>query len=210
MAADLVASWRADGQPRAVRSAASLRTLAEDLVRRAGGLPTHVGWTMVTIVSEFWRDRLATGANGRRLLLLPDCPHAPGAPEHAGERGEVPHVCGTACGITTIWSAARDSGWVVGSTRQAVSSIGGLLTGQYDGILGVAKLDHLEKAFAMLPAFALPVAAVPCEPPPTAPAGASRIPANDCHAALEAAAIDVDWLLGLLGVAGGSGAPVAS
>ena len=158
MAADLVASWRADGQPRAVRSAAGLRTLAEDLVRRAGGLPTHVGWTMVTIVSEFWRDRLAIGANGRRLLLLPDCPHAPGFPEHAGEPGEVPHVCGAACGITTIWSAARDSGWVVGSTRQAVSSIGGLLTGQYDGILGVAKLDHLEKAFAMLPAFALPVA----------------------------------------------------
>ena len=208
MAADLVASWRADGQPRSVRSAAGLRAVAEDLVRRAGGLPTHVGWTMVTIVSEFWRDRLATGANGRRLLLLPDCPHAPGTPEHAGAPGEVPHVCGTACGITTIWSAARDSGWVVGSTRQAVSSIGGLLTGQYDGILGVAKLDHLEKAFAMLPAFALPVAAVPCEPPTTESDGVSRTPANDCHAALEAAAIDVDWLLGLLGVAGGSGAPV--
>ncbi len=216
MAADLVASWRADGQPRAVRSAGGLREIARELVRRGGGLPEHVGWTMVTIVSEFWRDRLANGPNGRRLVLLPDCPvlvadtGAPGGGEPHEPQSQadqsLPRVCGPACGIATVWAAARDSGWVVGSTSQAVASIGGLLTGQFDGILGVAKLDHLEKAFAMLPAFALPVAALPFES-----SAAPRSVAGDrptCATALAAAAIDVDWLLGMLGVAGGGAASV--
>jgi geranylgeranyl diphosphate synthase type II len=212
MAADLVASWRADGQPRSVRSATGLRDAARDLVRRAGARPEHVGWTMVTIVSEFWRDRLAHGPNGRRLVLLPDCPTVGGnasATDSAGDAHSdrsVPRVCGPACGIATVWSAARDSGWVVGSTHQAVASIGGLLTGQFDGILGVAKLDHLEKAFAMLPAFALPVAAVPFEPAGAADSAAGE--RSTCAAALAAAAIDVDWVLGMLGVAGGGAAPV--
>jgi geranylgeranyl pyrophosphate synthase len=230
MAADLVASWRTGGGAgRIDRSAAGLRAAAETLVGRAGARPEHVGWTMVTIVSEFWRDRLAAAPNGRRLLLLPDCPAASDLARGGGEgsvvdgvdasarssrsgrskRGDegqpdgMPHVCGPACGIATVWAAARDSGWVVESTRQAVPSIGGLLTGQYDGVLGVAKLSHLEKAFAMLPAFALPVAAVPFEP--REDGGRAGL---ECAGILGASALDVDWLLGLVGVAGGQAAPV--
>ena len=193
--------------PPAVKTAAGLREAAATLVGRAGGAPGHVGWTMVTIVSEHWRERLAVGANGRRLLLLPDCPLAT-VPADTGDVGAtVPHVCGPACGIGTIWAAARDTGWVVESTGRAVAAIGGLLTGQYDGILGVARLADLEKAFAMLPAFGLPVAAVPCEPARAAQACA--VPGGtSCDAALATLAIDVEWVLGLLGVAGGDAAPV--
>ncbi len=155
---------------------------------------------MVTIVSEHWRERLASGGSGRKLLLLPDCPVAA---EGRSTAGGMPRVCGPSCAIGTIWAAARDSGWVVDSTSQAVASIGGLLTGQYDGILGVAKLEHLEKAFAMLPAFSLPIAAVPFEPP------AAGVAENGCCAdAIASAAIDVEWVLGLIGVAGGAAAPV--
>jgi geranylgeranyl pyrophosphate synthase len=196
MASDLIASWRAEGVPAAARSAAGLRTLAEVLVSRAGVGAEHVGWTMVTIVSEFWRERLAAGPTGRRLLLLPDCAAAAPASEGSG----VPTVCGPGCSIATIWSAARDCGWVVESTTRAVPAIGSLLTGQYDGILGVARLEDLEKAFAMLPAFSLPVAAVPYQPAAAA--------ACTCAEATAAAAIDVEWVLGLLGVAGGTVAPV--
>jgi hypothetical protein len=163
MASDLVASWRSEGMPPAAKTAAGLRGQAAVLAARAGADPEHVGWTMVTIVSEYWREKLASGASGRRLLLLPDCPAAAAAPEGASS-APLPRVCGTGCAIGTIWSAARDSGWVVESTGSAVSAIGALLTGQYDGILGVAKLAHLEKAFAMLPAFSLPIAAVPYDP----------------------------------------------
>lgn len=198
MAADLVGSWRAGVMPSNARSAAGLRHEAESLVQRAGGGRELVGWTMVTIVSEFWRERLAAGTPGRRLLLLPDCPVAPAA----GADATVPHVCGPSCAIATIWSAARESGWVVESTERAVPAIGALLTGQYDGILGVAKLSHLEKAFAMLPAFSLPIAAVPYDPTRVAAGGA-------CGQSLSAAMLDVDCVLGLLGVAGGASVPVA-
>lgn len=196
MAADLVSPWRSAGVPAHAKSAAGLRAVAETLVQRAGASRDHVGWTMVTIVSEYWRGRLASGGSGRRLLLLPDCPLAIG-----GGVDGVPHVCGPQCSLATIWAAARDSGWVVESTSRAVSSIGALLTGQYDGVLGVARLTDLEKAFAMLPAFALPIAAVPYEP-------VTRLRGGTCSELTAAAAIDVEWVLGLLGVAGGAVAPV--
>ncbi len=200
MAADLVASWRNEGLPASIRSAAGLRHQAEALVSRAGGSADHAGWMMVTIVSEYWRSQLASGPSGRRLLLLPDCAVAPPSPDAVDG---VPATCGPSCGIATIWAAARDSGWTVESTSRAVAAIGSLLTGQYDGVLGVAKLRDLQKAFGMLPAFALPVAAVPYEP---LAEHASR-PAS-CAAALAAEAIDVEWILGLLGVAGGTGGAV--
>lgn len=185
--------------PAAAKTAAGLRREAETLVARAGGGLDLVGWMMVTIVSEYWRDRLAAGASGRRLLLLPDCPAAP----ESAETGSAPRVCGPSCAIGTIWSAARESGWVVESTERAVPAIGALLTGQYDGILGVAKLSHLEKAFAMLPAFSLPIAAVPYDPQ-----GAAGSRGGSCGAIQSAAALDVEWVLALLGVAGGAVAPV--
>lgn len=200
MAADLVSPWRSTAVPPSVKTAAGLRASAETLVKRASAGPEHVGWTMVTIVSEFWRDRLAAAASGRRLLLLPDCPVAAEGTNRSVDHA-VPRVCGPSCGIATIWSAARDSGWVVEPVGRAVSGIGSLLTGQYDGVLGIARLPDLEKAFAMLPAFSLPVAAVPFEP------FAVRAGAG-CAESLAASAIDVEWVLGLVGVAGGGAAPV--
>jgi geranylgeranyl pyrophosphate synthase len=203
MAADLVSAWRAEGVPAAVRSKAGLRASAETLVRRAAAAPEHVGWTMVVIVSEYWRGRLAAASSGRRLVLLPDCPVAVrDGLAMTGPAAAVPQICGPGCGIATIWAAARDEGWVVERVERATSGIGALLTGQYDGVLGIAKLSHLEKAFAMLPAFSLPVAAVPCEPFDTLP------PQAGCAESLAAAGIDVEWVLGLLGVAGGAAAPV--
>ena len=192
--AESVAAWKSEGLPPAARSAAGLRHQAERIAHLVGAPDEVVGWTMVALVSEYWRDRLAAVSSGRRLLLLPDCPLA----AESADTG-VPHVCGPSCGITTLWAAARDQGWVVESTSQAVSAIGSLLTGQYDGVLGVAKLSDLEKAFAMLPAFALPIAAVPYQPVVAT--------SGTCAEVLAASAIDVDWVLGLLGVAGGDPAP---
>jgi geranylgeranyl pyrophosphate synthase len=200
VASDLVAPWRTDGVPTQVRSAAGLRQQAALLVGRAGGSQDHVGWMMVTLVSEYWRGRLAALPSGRKLLLLPDCPLCVGDDHRAAG---VPGTCGPGCGIATIWAAARDSGWAVEPTSRAVSAIGSLLAGQYDGVLGVARLRDLEKAFGMLPAFSLPVAAVPYEP-----LTGRRERPGACAAALAAEAIDVEWALGLLGVAGGAAAPV--
>lgn len=196
MASDLASSWRSGAVPPDAKSVSGLRRQAETLVRRAAAGPEHVGWMMVTIVSEYWRERLASGPSGRRLLLLPDCPLAT-APRVEG----MPHACGPQCTITTLWTAARDSGWVVESTSRAVAAMGSLLAGHYDGILGVARLVDLEKAFSRLPAFALPVAAVPYE---EFKVGRE----SSCAAIAAAQAIDPEWILGLLGVAGGAASPV--
>lgn len=194
LAASLVASWR-EGVPSDVRGAAGLRERARSIVAAAGGRDEHVGWTMVSIVSEHWRGRLGGAPEGRRLLLLPDCPAASAPTETPAPDAAMPRTCGPGCTVTRLWTAARQHGWVVEPTSRAVPAIGGLLTGQYDGILGVAKLSHLEKAFGMVPAFALPIAAVPFDPD----AAAAGV-AQGCGPAFEAATLDADWVLGFLGV----------
>ena len=199
LSADMVASWSCEGLPAEVKSNDGLRKKAEELVLRANADPSFVGWTMVTILSEVWRYRIASTAAGQRLLLLPDCPLA----QESAEDENCPSVCGPSCGIGTIWSAAHDSGWVVDSTRKAASAIGSLLSGQYQGILGVARLKDLEKAFGMLPAFSFPVAAVPYQS-----IGDFENTVDTCDQALLSAGIDVEWVLSLLGVAGGSPGPV--
>ena len=195
LSADMVASWSCEGLPADVKLHDGLRKKAQELVVRADADISFIGWTMVTILSEVWRYRIASTAAGQRLLLLPDCPLAQDSAKDEG----CPSVCGPSCGIGTIWSAAHDSGWVVDSTRNAASAIGSLLSGQYQGILGVARLKDLEKAFGMLPAFSFPVAAVPYQD-----ADESGNIEGTCDQALLNAGIDVEWVLSLLGVAGGS------
>lgn len=199
LSSDMVASWSCEGLPAEVKSRDGLRKKAADLVERAQADTSFVGWTMVTILSEVWRYQIASTAAGQRLLLLPDCPTA----KESVTDESCPVVCGPSCGISTIWSAAHDSGWVVESSRGAVAAIGSLLTGQYQGILGVAELHDLEKAFGMLPAFAFPVAAVPFQR-----RGCSEGKTLTCNQGLLNAGIDVEWVLSLLGVAGGTSGPV--
>ena len=199
LSADMVASWSCEGLPAEVKLHDGLRTKAQEIVVRANVDVSFVGWTMVTILSEVWRYRIASTAAGQRLLLLPDCPLA----QDSLKDENCPAVCGPSCGMSTIWSAAHDSGWVVDSTRKAATAIGSLLSGQYQGILGVARLKDLEKAFGMLPAFSFPVAAVPYQL-----ADASGKTVSTCDQALLDAGIDVEWVLSLLGVAGGSPGPV--
>ena len=153
----MVASWSCEGLPAEVKQHNGLRLKAQQLASRVKADPSFIGWTMVTILSEVWRYRIASAAAGQRLLLLPDCPLV----QEPARDNKCPSVCGPSCGLGTIWSAAHDNGWVVDSTRSAATAIGSLLSGQYQGILGVARLKDLEKAYGMLPAFSFPVAAVP-------------------------------------------------
>jgi geranylgeranyl diphosphate synthase type II len=199
LSADMVASWSCEGLPADVKLHDGLRKKAQEIVVRANVDVSFVGWTMVTILSEVWRYRIASTAAGQRLLLLPDCPLA----QDSSKDENCPAVCGPSCGMGTIWSAAHDSGWVVDSTRKAATAIGSLMSGQYQGILGVARLKDLEKAFGMLPAFSFPVAAVPFQL-----ADESGNTVSTCDQALLNAGIDVEWVLSLLGVAGGSPGPV--
>jgi len=202
IAADVVSSWSgAGGPPPGFRSRRGLEEAAAGICRRAGGGHEHVGWTMVAIVSEFWRSRLASFGRGERLVILPDCPAA--AADASGTATGAPKTCGPACDVGTIWSAARDSGWTVVGSSEALAAIGGLLTRQYDGILGIARLEDLQKAFAMIPCFSLPIAAVPIR---SLVGEGSRAACGEdgCPCG-----IDVETALGFLGVANGAAVPVA-
>lgn len=194
ISADVAAGWRADELPGDVATAAGLRAAAEQVVIRGGGRAEHVGWTMVALVTAYWRDRLSE-SDGRRLLLLPDCCHADG-----GE-GSGPATCGPQCVYATLASAATDSGWQISSTRHAAAAIAGAMGGLYQGVLGVASLGELEKAFAVLPPFAMPIAAVPVN--------GAHAADGPCRAGCPAEQVDAEWVLGLLGVAGGAVSPVA-
>jgi len=196
---DVAASWRTDALPSDVSTASGLQAAAEMVVARGGGRPEHVGWTMVALVTAYWRDQLSE-SSGRRLLLLPDCCNAQGG-------GDGPGVCGPQCVFATLASAATDSGWQVTSTRDAAAAIAGVLGGLYQGVLGVASLAELEKAFAVLPPFTMPLAAVPLNDATQlaveSVTGDRRLPG------CPAEQVDAEWVLGLLGVAGGSVSPVA-
>ena len=76
LSADMVASWSCEGLPADVKLHDGLRKKAQELVVRADVDISFTGWTMVTILSEVWRYRIASTAAGQRLLLLPDCPLA--------------------------------------------------------------------------------------------------------------------------------------
>ena len=197
IAADVAAGWREDVLPKNLSTPAGLRVAAENVVARGGGRSEHVGWVMVALVTAYWRDRLVE-PDGRRLLLLPDCLHA-----EAGRDG--PATCGPQCVYATLASAAADSGWQVTSTRDAAAAIAGVLGGLYQGVLGVASLDELEKAFALLPPFGMPIAAVPVNDA----AGEPCVAGNGGRRGCPVEQVDAEWVLGLLGVAGGSVSPVA-
>ena len=205
IAADLVSSWTASGgPPPAIRSRRGLEEAANDICRRAGTGREHAGWTMVAIVSEFWRGRLSAVGRGERLLILPDCPAAGGV----GSRNAagIPATCGPACDVATVWSAARDGGWTVVAASEAVAAIGGLLTRQYEGVLGVAELGDLQKAFSMIPCFSLPIAAVPIRSATVAAGGGASVGEGQSGCPC---GIDVETTLGFLGLAAGGGVPVA-
>ena len=186
VASDMVAGWRIRGLPGAVGSQAGLRRVAEEVAARGGGGAEHAGWVMVTLVSEYWRDALAA-KGGRRLLLLPDCPHA--------RSGESPRICGPQCLFATLAAAGEDSGWSVRPTAEAVGVIAELVAGRCEGVVGVAGLPELQKAFEVLPVFSVPIAAVPLDP--------------SCALRPCGEQLDAERVLSFLGVADGALSPVA-
>jgi geranylgeranyl pyrophosphate synthase len=103
-----------------------------------------VGWTMVVLWSEFWRDEVAAVPPERRLLLLP-----PDLPASVSD-------CMTACR-----QVAEDLGYQALVTVDAAVVLNALVSGSVDAIVGVAALDVLEKAYDRLLLTGVPCLAVP-------------------------------------------------
>ncbi|MEM9367676.1 MAG: polyprenyl synthetase family protein [Planctomycetota bacterium] len=120
-----------------------------------------LGWTMVMISSEFWRESLITVPPERRLFLLPHClKHAEGCPADYDQFGMNCKTCG-ACSIADFRGLAEDMGYrvLVAEGSPVVMKI--IVGGYVDAVIGVACLNVLEKAIDKVLLAGIPCMAVP-------------------------------------------------
>jgi len=133
------------------------RALLEEL-----GLPEGlVGWTMVVLASEFWREQVAAVPPSRRLFLLPHClKHAEGCPADYDEFGLECKQCG-ACSIADFRTTADEMGYKVLVAEGSPIVLKIIVSGYVDAIVGVACLNVLEKAIDKILLAGIPCMAVP-------------------------------------------------
>ncbi len=120
----------------------------------------HVGWTMVVLASEFWREQVENVPCNRRLLLLP------AVLQHIGNCGPAvdfaTHDTECApCAVSSWQSAAQTLGYQVLSAEDSATVTGLIFSGEVDAIVGVASLDVLEKAIDKILSAGIPCMAVP-------------------------------------------------
>lgn len=137
----------------------------EQVVRRmlaeAGQPESYVGWAMVVLASEFWRDQVAAVPPSRRLFLLPHClKHAEGCPADYDDFGLDCRKCG-ACSIADFRGEAEKLGHKVLVAEGSPIVLKIIVSGYVDAIVGVACLNVLEKAIDKILLAGIPCMAVP-------------------------------------------------
>ena len=154
-----------------------LETIARGILTELGESEGYVGWTMVVLSSEFWRDQVAATPYSRRLLLLPHClKHAEGCPADYDEFGLDCRTCG-ACSIADFRIQAEELGYKVLVAEGSPIVMKIIVGGYVDAIVGVACLNVLEKAIDKLLLAGIPCMAVPLH-------------SSDCRNT----SLDEDWL----------------
>ena len=121
----------------------------------------YLGWTMVALSTEFWRDQVASVPHERRLLLLPHClKHAEGCPADYDQFGLDCKRCG-ACSIADFRTVAEEMGYKVLVAEGSPIVMKIIISGYVDAIVGVACLNVLEKAIDKVLLAGVPCMAVP-------------------------------------------------
>lgn len=138
-----------------------LQAMAEGLLRQLDLPETYLGFTMVAISNEFWREQVQAIPFPRRLLLLPHClKHAEGCPADYDEFGLDCRKCG-ACTIADFKTKAEDLGYKVLVSEGTPIVLKIIVSGHIDAIVGVACLNVLEKAFDKILLAGVPCVAAP-------------------------------------------------
>jgi geranylgeranyl pyrophosphate synthase len=136
-----------------------LENTSRELLRAARLPESYLGWTMVVLWSEFWREQISTVPIARRLLLLPD-------PQSLTQHLDLHHTNGKPAAnlldpVVRLGQAARAAGYQVHLACDSSSAMNAILRGEADAILGAAPLDLLELAIEPLVATGIPCMAVP-------------------------------------------------
>ena len=137
------------------------RRYAEELLRTMGLGEQYLGFALVAIANEFWRDQVAATPFHRRLLLLPHClKNAEGCPADYDEFGLDCKKCG-ACSVSDFKVKAEQLGYKVLVSEGTPIVLKIIVSGHVDAIVGVACLNVLEKAFDKILLAGIPCIATP-------------------------------------------------
>ena len=138
-----------------------LEVVARRTLEELGLSEGYVGWVMVVLSSEFFRDAVAATPPSRRLFLLPHClKHAEGCPADYDEFGMDCKKCG-ACSIADFRTKAEEMGYKVLVAEGSPVVLKIIVSGYVDSIVGVACLNVLEKAIDKILLAGIPCMAVP-------------------------------------------------
>jgi geranylgeranyl pyrophosphate synthase len=138
-----------------------LQQMAEELLRSMGLGAQYLGFTMVAISNEFWREQVQAVDFKRRLLLLPHClKNAEGCPADYDEFGLDCKKCG-ACSVADFKVKAEELGYKVLVSEGTPIVLKIIVSGHVDAIVGVSCLNVLEKAFDKVLIAGIPCVAAP-------------------------------------------------
>ena len=138
-----------------------LEKIARRTLEEMGMSEGYVGWIMVMLSTEFFRDAVAATPPSRRLFLLPHClKHAEGCPADYDEFGMDCKKCG-ACSIADFRTKAEEMGYKVLVAEGSPVVLKIIVSGYVDSIVGVACLNVLEKAIDKILLAGIPCMAVP-------------------------------------------------
>ncbi len=146
----------------------STRAAAEKVLGKLGLGEHYLGFTMVMLTNEFWREQVAAIPFHRRLMLLPHClKNAEGCPADYDEFGLDCKKCG-ACEVGDFRTKAEQLGYKVLVSEGTPIVLKIIVSGHVDAIVGVACLNVLEKAFdkvllAGIPCIATPLLSSNCK-----------------------------------------------
>jgi geranylgeranyl diphosphate synthase, type II len=139
----------------------ALQQLSEELLRHMGLGEQYLGFTMVALTNEFWREQVSAIDFKRRLLLLPHClKNAEGCPADYDEFGLDCRKCG-ACSVADFKTKAEDLGYKVLVSEGTPIVLKIIISGHVDAIVGVACLNVLEKALDKILLAGIPCVAAP-------------------------------------------------
>jgi geranylgeranyl diphosphate synthase, type II len=140
---------------------AALQQMGEALLRQMGLGEQYLGFAMVSISNEFWREQVSAIDFKRRLLLLPHClKNAEGCPADYDEFGLDCRKCG-ACSVADFKTKAEDLGYKVLVSEGTPIVLKIIVSGHIDAIVGVACLNVLEKAIDKVLLAGIPCVAAP-------------------------------------------------
>jgi geranylgeranyl pyrophosphate synthase len=138
-----------------------LKKMAEEMLQRMELGEQYLGFTMVALTNEFWRDQVSATDFKRRLLLLPHClKHAEGCPADYDEFGLDCKKCG-ACSVADFKVKAEELGYKVLVSEGTPIVLKIIISGHVDAIVGVACLNVLEKALDKVLLAGVPCVAAP-------------------------------------------------